>query len=701
VAQPRGSGYGAENIQVLKGLEPVRQRPAMYIGGTDSVGLHHLVNEVIDNSIDEAMAGFCRNIVVTLHGDGSVSVEDDGRGIPVDLHPEEKRSALEVVMTVLHAGGKFGQEGSAYKVSGGLHGVGVSCVNALSEWCEVEVRRDRKLYRQRYERGVPVTEVEVVGKAQGTGTKTTFKPDPQIFQTTRFSFERLSQRFRELAYLNAGVRIVLRDLRPPSEQDPEHLEREPGQPLEEVFHYKGGIVEFVEYLNKTKIPLHKPIFIKRERDNIQLEIALQYNDGYLENILAFANCIYNSDGGTHLSGFKTALTRTLNAYARAKGLLKEKEKNFTGEDVREGLAAVISVRLPDPQFESQTKVKLCNTEVDGLVNSEMGEALMEFLEENPGVARHIIDKAITASRAREAARRASELIKRKSALDVGGMPGKLWDCQSRDNRETELFIVEGDSAAGTAKSGRNSRFQAVLPLGGKPLNVEKSRLDKILNHEAFRTIITALGTGIADPHHWEEIQEQMLAENGAAAEPEAAGTEEGEAPPEEEGRGGRNGNGRDVGSFNLSKLRYGRVIIMTDADVDGNHIRTLLLTFFFRYLRPLVERGHIYIAQPPLFGIKHGKTIEYAQSEAERDRILARLGSRSGVEVQRYKGLGEMNAEQLAVTTMNVETRSLLQVTVEDALKADEIVSVLMGDAVEPRKAFIVEHAKRVKDLDF
>jgi DNA gyrase subunit B len=701
VAQPRGSGYGAENIQVLKGLEPVRQRPAMYIGGTDSVGLHHLVNEVIDNSIDEAMAGFCRNIVVTLHGDGSVSVEDDGRGIPVDLHPEEKRSALEVVMTVLHAGGKFGQEGSAYKVSGGLHGVGVSCVNALSEWCEVEVRRDRKLYRQRYERGVPVTEVEVVGKAQGTGTKTTFKPDPQIFQTTRFSFERLSQRFRELAYLNAGVRIVLRDLRPPSEQDPEHLEREPGQPLEEVFHYKGGIVEFVEYLNKTKIPLHKPIFIKRERDNIQLEIALQYNDGYLENILAFANCIYNSDGGTHLSGFKTALTRTLNAYARAKGLLKEKEKNFTGEDVREGLAAVISVRLPDPQFESQTKVKLCNTEVDGLVNSEMGEALMEFLEENPGVARHIIDKAITASRAREAARRASELIKRKSALDVGGMPGKLWDCQSRDNRETELFIVEGDSAAGTAKSGRNSRFQAVLPLGGKPLNVEKSRLDKILNHEAFRTIITALGTGIADPHHWEEIQEQMLAENGAAAEPEAAGTEEGEAPPEEEGRGGRNGNGRDVGSFNLSKLRYGRVIIMSDADVDGNHIRTLLLTFFFRYLRPLVERGHIYIAQPPLFGIKHGKTIEYAQSEAERDRILARLGSRSGVEVQRYKGLGEMNAEQLAVTTMNVETRSLLQVTVEDALKADEIVSVLMGDAVEPRKAFIVEHAKRVKDLDF
>ena len=546
--------YGAQEIQVLEGLEAVRRRPAMYIGGIDAIGLHHLIEEVVDNAIDEAMAGYCKNIRVTIHADGSLSVEDDGRGIPVDIHPEESRPAVEVVMTKLHAGGKFGGKRSGYRVSGGLHGVGVSVVNALSEWLVVEVKRQRKIYRQRYERGQPVTELEVVGRVRSTGTKVTFKPDPEIFRTTEFGYERLAQRLRELAYLNGGVKIVLTDERTRDE--------ETGQPVSETFYYKGGITEFVKHLNKTKNPLHKPIYIAAERDGVQIEVAMQYNDGYLENVLTFANSINTPDGGTHLSGFKTALTRVLNTYARRQNLLKEKDRNFSGEDVREGLAAVISVLLPDPQFESQTKVKLCNPEVDGLVNSVVGERLMEFLEENPRVARLIINKAITAARAREAARRAADLIKRKSALDIGGLPGKLFDCSSRSREETELFIVEGDSAAGTAKMGRNSRFQAVLPLGGKPLNVEKSRLDKILNHEHFRTIITAIGTGIADPYHWEEIREQIAELAERPREEEVPAPEEDEVA-EEELEAEEEGNRLGADSFNLRKLRYQRIVIMS------------------------------------------------------------------------------------------------------------------------------------------
>ncbi|MBI2299867.1 MAG: type IIA DNA topoisomerase subunit B [Armatimonadetes bacterium] len=696
--------YGAEQIQVLEGLEAVRKRPAMYIGTTDALGLHHLVHEVVDNSIDEAMAGRCDHIDVMIHTDGSVSVRDNGCGIPVEIHPKEGVSALQVVMTKLHAGGKFGGEQSGYKVSGGLHGVGVSCVNALSTWCVVEVSRDGHVYRMRFERGRPVTDLEVVGKSTATGTMTRFLPDDTIFQTTEYSFERLSERLREVAHLNGGVCIVLKDER---EIDPDT-----GKPVTEVYRYSGGIREFVRYLNEGRDALHEPIYFRAERDGIDVELAIQYNDSYLDNTLCFANCIHTPDGGTHLSGLRTALTRTLNAYARDNGFLKEKDKNFSGDDVREGLAAVISVRLAEPNFESQTKVRLTNPEVDGIVNSVIGEALMTYLSEHPRVAKAVIEKAITAARAREAARRAAELIKRKSALEVGGMPGKLWDCSSRNPDECELFIVEGDSAAGTAKAGRNSRFQAILPLGGKPLNVEKHRLDKILNHEHIRTIVTAIGTGIADPTHWEEIHEQILEAEEARrrqAADEAAQIVQGTLPgtvaarldPEDEGNGNGNGNGkRAANNFDIGKLRYAKVIIMADADVDGSHIRTLLLTFFLRYLRPLVELGHVYIAQPPLFGVKVGERIEYAHSEGDRDLVLERLSGRRGVTVQRYKGLGEMNAEQLAQTTMHPESRSLLQVRVDDAVRADWIVSVLMGDAVEPRKNFIVEHARRVRNLD-
>ncbi|MCC7493636.1 MAG: type IIA DNA topoisomerase subunit B [Fimbriimonadaceae bacterium] len=700
--------YGAEQIQVLEGLEAVRKRPAMYIGTTDVLGLHHLVSEVVDNSIDEAMAGRCDQIDVVVYPDNSVSVADNGMGIPVDMHLTEGKPAVEVVMTKLHAGGKFGGEGSAYKVSGGLHGVGVSCVNALSSWCEVQVRRHDLLHRIRFERGQTAVPLEVLGAAEGTGTRTHFLPDDSIFSVTVYSWERLAERLRDLAYLNGGVKITLTDQR--------QVDEETGQFRSEVFHYSGGIRQFVEYLNETKDPLHQPIYIRDERDGVDVEVAMQYNEGFIENTLCFANCIHTPDGGTHLSGLRTAITRTLNQYARNQNLLKEKDRNFSGDDVREGLSAVISVRLPEPNFESQTKVRLTNPEIDGLVNSIVGDALMTHFEENPQVARQVIEKAITASRAREAARRAADLIKRKSALEVGGMPGKLWDCSSRHTDECELFIVEGDSAAGTAKAGRNSRFQAILPLGGKPLNVEKHRIDKILAHEHIRTIITAIGTGIADPNEWEEIHEQIRAveEERRRAAREAAqaamATQPAldlDLPPEDEldepveasskKAGKRNGV---TSNFDYAKLRYGKIIIMADADVDGSHIRTLLLTFLLRYLRPLVEQGHIYIAQPPLFGVKHGSHIEYVHTEKERDAVLERYSGRRGVTVQRYKGLGEMNAEQLEFTTMRPDSRTLLRISIEDAVGADHIVSVLMGDAVEPRKAYIVEHARKVRNLD-
>ncbi len=697
-AQP---AYDAQQIQVLEGLEAVRLRPAMYIGSTDTAGLHHLVFEVVDNSIDEAMAGRCDRIDVVVHPDNSVSVRDNGSGIPVDMHLSEGMPAVEVVMTKLHAGGKFGGDDSAYKVSGGLHGVGVSCVNALSDWCIVEVGRGGRLHRIKFEKGRTVEPLEVVGKAAETGTRTHFYPDQGIFTARVFSYERLAERLRDLAYLNGGVTISLTDER---ETDPET-----GAFRGDTFHADGGIVEFVEYLNETKEALHQPIYIRSEREGIDVECALQYNAGYIETILCFANCIHTPDGGTHLSGLKTALTRTLNAYARSSGLLKEKDSNFTGEDVREGMAAVISVRLPDPNFESQTKVRLTNPEVEGLVNSIVGDALSTFLAEHPQVGRAVIEKAVTAARAREAARKAADLIKRKSALEVGGMPGKLWDCSSRSAAECELFIVEGDSAAGTAKAGRNSRFQAILPLGGKPLNVEKHRIDKILGHEHIRTIITAIGTGIADPARYEEIHQQIADEEEhrrAAAAAEAQQINEGTRPepepqpqPELRNRHGKPQNG-GPDNFDLTRLRYSKVVIMADADVDGSHIRTLLLTFFLRYLRPLVELGHVYIAQPPLYGVKHGSQIEYCHDDAQRDAVLERLSGRRGVTVQRYKGLGEMNADQLAETTMNPDSRSLLQVQVDDARAADHIVSVLMGDAVEPRKNYIVEHARRVRNLD-
>jgi DNA gyrase subunit B len=624
--------YKAEQIEVLEGLEPVRKRPSMYIGSTNTRGLHHLVYEVVDNSIDEALAGYCNNIKVTIHLDGSVTVEDDGRGIPVEVHEKYGKSALEMVMTMLHAGGKFDHK--VYKVSGGLHGVGVSVVNALSEWMEVEVKRDGKVYVQRYERGKPVSEVTAIAEADTTGTKVRFKPDDEIFEETTFSYDILASRLRELAFLNRGITI--------------HIEDEKTERTEE-FSYDGGIVEFVEYLNKNKTPLHqRPIYFFKEKDGTQVEIAMQYNDSYKENIYAFANNINTKEGGTHLIGFKAALTRSINEYIR-----KNKVKtgiSLSGEDVREGLTAVISVKLTDPQFEGQTKTKLGNSEIKGIVESLVGEGLSEFLEENPQVARAIIDKAAGAAEARIAARKARELTRRKSALESSTLPGKLADCQERDPAKSELFIVEGDSAGGSAKQGRDRRFQAILPLRGKILNVEKARLDKILRNEEIRAMITAIGAGIDE-------------------------------------------------DFDIEKTRYHKIIIMTDADVDGAHIRTLLLTFFYRYMEPLIIAGYIYVAQPPLYRIKKGKTEYYCYNDQELEARVDEFG-RQGYTVQRYKGLGEMNPTQLWETTMDPQRRTVYQVTLEDAMEADRIFTILMGDKVEPRREFIEAHARDVTVLD-
>ncbi len=651
-------GYTAEDIQVLKGLEGVRRRPSMYIGSTSSRGLHHLVYEVVDNSIDEALAGYCDRIVVTLHADGSVSVEDNGRGIPVDMHPEQKRPAVEVVMTSLHAGGKFG--GRTYKVSGGLHGVGVSVVNALSEWLEVQVFQKGAIFRQRYSRGEVVTDLEIIGNTQKRGTLVRFKPDPEIFEETEFKYETIANRLRELAFLNKGVRIELRQElgARPEEGDTalskllERAEEPGGFARQDVFLYEGGLLEFVRYLNEGKSPIHpEPILISRERDGFALDVAMQYTDGYAESVMAYVNNIHTTEGGTHVVGFRTALTRSLNAYGQKAGLLKDLKRGLSGDDVREGLTAVISVKLVNPQFEGQTKAKLGNSEVKGLVDSIVSEDLTDFLENNERVARMIIEKCVATARARDAARRARDLIRRKTALESGSLPGKLADCSERDPEMAELFIVEGDSAGGSAKQGRDRRFQAILPLKGKILNVEKARPDKALENDEIRTLILAIGTGFG----------------------------------EEE--------------FDITKLRYGKIIIMTDADVDGAHIRTLLLTFFYRYMRPLIDLGHIYIAQPPLYRIKKGKQEWYAYDDEERDRILEQIGRRN-FHLQRYKGLGEMNPEQLWETTMNPEKRVLLAVSSEDAAEADRIFSILMGDQVEPRRQFIEENALKVKNLD-
>ncbi len=628
------NGYDSSQIQVLKGLEGVRRRPSMYIGSTGPRGLHHLIYEVVDNSIDEALAGFCDRIEVTLHVDGTCSVLDNGRGIPTDIHPEQGRPGVEVVMTILHAGGKF--DHSSYKVSGGLHGVGVSVVNALSEWLEVEVYQRGQVFRQRYHRGEVVKDLAVVGETTATGTLVTFKPDPEIFtETTAFVPDMIIHRLRELAFLNRGITIVLRDERDGKEQ---------------VFHYEGGVEQFVRYLNENKVPLHAdPIYLAREKDKVSVEAAFQYTDAYNETLLSYVNNIATTEGGTHLVGFKTAMTRVLNAYGEKNGLLKEGA--LSGEDVREGLTAVLSVKLVDPQFEGQTKTKLGNSEVAGIVASIVGEFLAEYLEENPTMARQALEKCNQAARAREAARKAKELARRKGVLDGGGLPGKLADCSETDAALCELYIVEGDSAGGSAKMARDRNTQAILPLRGKVLNVEKARLDKALTNEEIRNMIQAIGTGF--------------------------GTDD----------------------FDLAKLRYHKIVIMTDADVDGAHIRTLLLTFFFRFMKQLVDTGHIYIAQPPLYRIKKGKIIEYAYDDAEREAKLERVG-RQGVHLQRYKGLGEMNAEQLWETTMDPARRTLLQVSSEDAAEAERIFSVLMGDAVEPRRQFIEENAHYVRNLD-
>ena len=625
--------YDAKDIQVLEGLEAVRRRPGMYIGSTDVRGLHHLVYEVVDNSVDEALAGACDRIDVIIHPDSSVTVADNGRGIPVEIHEPTGKSALEVVHTILHSGAKFG--GGGYKVASGLHGVGVSAVNALSEWLEVEVKRDGKLYRQRYERGVPVTPVQEIGKAKGTGTKTTFLPDAEIMQTLDYKFDTLAQRFREMAFLTRGLTIHFLDERNGREMS---------------FYFEGGITSFVRYLNKNRNVLHAPIYVEKQVDSTLVEAAIQYTDGYAESVYAFANNINTVDGGTHLTGFRSALTRTLNDYARRNGLLKDNEPNFTGEDTREGLTAILSVKLTDPQFESQTKAKLGNAEVKGQVDSVISDALSRFLEENPRAAKAIIEKCLTASRARIAARHARDLVIRRSALESSTLPGKLADCSERDPAKTELFIVEGDSAGGSAKQGRDRHFQAVLPLRGKILNTERARLDRILKNKEIQALISALGTGIGD-------------------------------------------------QFDLSGLRYHRIIVMTDADVDGAHIRTLLLTFFFRYMEPLIENGHLFIAQPPLYRIESKQQVYYAYTEAEKERLLKKLDG-SKVNLQRYKGLGEMNPHQLWETTMDPENRTLLQVTIEDAAAADRTFDMLMGSSVPPRKRFIQTHAKEVRNLD-
>ncbi|MGZ0051420.1 DNA topoisomerase (ATP-hydrolyzing) subunit B [Brevibacillus gelatini] len=632
------TNYDASQIQVLEGLEAVRKRPGMYIGSTSSRGLHHLVWEIVDNAIDEALAGYCDNILVVIHPDNSVSVTDNGRGIPTGIHEKTGKSTVETVLTVLHAGGKFG--GGGYKVSGGLHGVGSSVVNALSEWLEVEVKQNNKIHYMRFTVGTPDADLAVIGETEETGTKVTFKPDPTIFtETTVFDYDILQKRIRELAFLNKGLRITLKDTRP-------------GQEREESFHYEGGIVQFVEYLNKNREPLHEEvIYCEGEKDGLFVEVALQYNDSYVSNIYSFANNINTHEGGTHETGFKTALTRVINEYSRKFNLLKEKDPNLSGDDVREGITAIISVKIQDPQFEGQTKTKLGNSEARSITESIFGDRFSTFMEENPGVAKKVVEKALMASRAREAARKAREMTRRKSALEVSALPGKLADCSSKDASESELFIVEGDSAGGSAKSGRDRHFQAILPLRGKVLNVEKARLDKILGNNEIRTIITALGTGVGE-------------------------------------------------DFDISKARYHKIVIMTDADVDGSHIRTLLLTFFYRYMRQLIEAGYVYIAQPPLYSIKQGKTLHYAYSDQQRDQILASLKPTPKPSVQRYKGLGEMNAEQLWETTMDPSMRTLLQVNLEDAMEADMVFETLMGDEVEPRREFIERHAASVRDLD-
>ncbi|MBI3195565.1 MAG: DNA topoisomerase (ATP-hydrolyzing) subunit B [Ignavibacteriae bacterium] len=660
--------YTADDITVLKGLDPVRQRPAMYIGDVSTRGLHHLVYEVVDNSIDEALAGFAHNIDVSINKDGSITVIDDGRGIPTGIHAEEKRSALEVVMTVLHAGGKFDK--STYKVSGGLHGVGVSVVNALSEWLEVEVSRDGKLWFQKFKQGNPVEPVKVIGKSEEkkTGTKVTFLPDGTIFKNRTYKFETIAERLRELAFLNPDVVLRIADLRKGEEQ-------------EEEFHFKGGLIEFVKYIDSTRPSLLKKSFYAKGQDKdengrvVEVEVAFQYNDQYNENIFTYVNNINTHEGGTHLIGFRTTLTRTLNSYASKNNIVKENSVQLTGDDFREGLTAVISVKVPEPQFEGQTKTKLGNSEVKGIVEGVVGERLATWLDENPPDAKRIIEKCLRAAEAREAARKARELARRKNALESSTLPGKLADCSIEDPEHCELYIVEGDSAGGSAKQGRDRRFQAILPIKGKILNVEKSRMHKILENEEIRCIFQAIGTGVGE-------------------------------------------------DFSSAKLRYGKIIIMCDADVDGSHIRTLLLTLFFRHMRELIDLGHVYIAQPPLYKVKKGKQEHYAFDDEERDEIIKRLKGEkkkdaekeeatvevmegeevvvnsSGMAISRFKGLGEMNPEQLWSTTMNPETRTVLQVAVENAADADRTFSILMGDEVEPRRAFIEKNAKYVRNLD-
>ncbi|MGK9369908.1 DNA topoisomerase (ATP-hydrolyzing) subunit B [Melioribacter sp. Ez-97] len=646
--------YTAKNINILKGLEAVRKRPAMYIGDVGSRGLHHLINEVVDNSIDEALAGFNDTVIVTIHKDHSVTVEDFGRGIPVDIHPVEKKSALEVVMTVLHAGGKFDK--NTYKVSGGLHGVGVSVVNALSEWLKVEVRRDGKIYTQEYKRGVPQGPVKEAGtyKKGKSGTKITFKPDKEIFKTVKFKYEIVAERLRELAYLNKNVTMILID---------------ENEGIEEKYHFKGGLIDFVKYLDEQRNPLHKPIYIEGEKEGTPVEVAFEYSDSYSENVHTYVNNINTIEGGTHLVGFRTALTRTFNNYAYKNKLIKENSKiSLTGDDFKEGLTAVISVKVMEPQFEGQTKTKLGNSEVKSIVESIVGEKLAEYLEENPSVAKKIIEKSVKAAEAREAARKARELIRRKNALDSLNLPGKLADCSINDPEHCEIYIVEGDSAGGSAKQGRDRRFQAILPIKGKIINVEKAKINKILENQEIQAIISAIGAGIGE-------------------------------------------------DFDASKSRYGKIILMTDADVDGSHIRTLLLTFFYRHMKDLINQGKVFIAQPPLYKIKKGKEEFYAYDDEERDAILKRLKGDAkgkeeeevseveegeeqtqkqmkGIVISRYKGLGEMNPEQLWQTTMNPETRTILQVNLESAAAADKIFETLMGDAVEPRREFIEKHAK-------
>ena len=625
--------YDASQIQVLEGLEAVRKRPGMYIGSTGASGLHHLVYEIVDNSIDEALAGYCDKITVIINEDNSITVTDNGRGIPVDIHEKTGLPAVEVALTILHAGGKFG--GSGYKVSGGLHGVGMSVVNALSEWLVVRVKRNGILYVQNYSRGIPVSKLEEIGPADGTGTEIGFKPDGQIFEELVFSREILTHRLRELSFLNKGVSIFLIDKR---------------DEFEKEFRHDGGIIDFIRYLNKNKDTVHPPVFFDTKKDGVQVEIALQYNDTYTETILSYANNINTQEGGTHEAGFKSALTRVVNDYARRLNIIKDNQPNLSGEDIREGLAAVISVKVPEPQFEGQTKTKLGNSEVRGIVDSVVGEGMGTFLEENPAHTRRIIEKTVQAARARDAARKARELTRRKSALESTSLPGKLADCSTKDPALSELYLVEGDSAGGSAKQGRDRRTQAILPLRGKILNVEKSRLDKILGNAEIRAMITAMGTGVSD-------------------------------------------------DFDINRARYHKLIIMTDADVDGAHIRTLLLTFFFRYMRPLIEAGYVYMAQPPLFKVHFGKEDRYFYTDQEMEQFVATL-NKSGHSTQRYKGLGEMNPDQLWDTTMNPETRTILRITLEDVLAADEMFTILMGDKVEPRKEFIQTNGQYVRNLD-